>query len=58
MIPWEWKQGNMLGEIVVVCNDGKEVIVRTDLYSQSMQVEAAALAKKNKDAYVRVRSIR
>ena len=48
----------MLGEIVVVCSDGSEVVVRTDLYSQSMQVEAALLAKQNKDAFVRVRSIR
>lgn len=48
----------MIGEIVVVCNDGSEVVVRTDLYSQSMQLEAAALAKQNKDAFVRVRSIR
>ena len=48
----------MLGEIVVVCNDGSEVVVNTDLYSQSMELEAARLAKQNRDAYVRIRSIR
>ena len=48
----------MIGEIIVVCNDNSEVVVETGLYSQEMQIKAYHYKKCNKDAFVRVRSIR
>jgi len=48
----------MIGEIVIVCNDNSEVVVETNLYSQEMEIRAQHYKKGNKDAFVRVRSIR